>query len=171
MPEEVEVDRALRTLRDALAVEPSADFEARVRAQLAARRSSRTRSYVAWFLAAAASLAALALVVRGPRGGAPVRVANLPVPRPVAPAPTVGTGPAPAERAAAARGPVRTRERSIVPPDGMGRLARYVYAVRAHPLDPDLLARDASAPLAEPPALAVRAIDITPLESTEGSSR
>jgi hypothetical protein len=165
MPEDV--DDALRTLRDALAREPSAGFEARVREQLAGRRAPDRRSQVAWILAAAAVLAALVVVLRAPRGAAPVRVVDTLVPRPVAPEPTVVPHPVPVVRTANAL--VRARPRPIVPPDGMARLARYVSSVRAHPLDPDLLARDASAPLAEPHALEVRAIEITPLESMEGS--
>jgi hypothetical protein len=162
------VDEALLTLREALAVEPSADFEARVRARLASRRPPGRRVST-WLLAAAAvALLALALVGRPPRATAPAPLARSTPPPAIAPTAT-GAADTRAARTASSR-PRRTEPaRSFVPPGGMARVVRYVAAVRAHPLGPEVLTPDPGAPLAEPDALVIPAIQITPLEISEGS--
>lgn len=161
------VDEALRTLRETLAVEPSAGFDARVRARLASRMPPGRR-VPAWLLAATAvALLLLALIGRPSRGTNPAPAVRATPPPASAPSATEA---ADARTASAASSrPRGVPARSVVPPGGMARLARYVAAVRAHPLGPEVLTRDHGAPLAEPEPLAIPAIHIRPLEPEEGS--
>lgn len=172
MPEDdLSVDDALATLREALRVAPSPALDARVRVRLAQARSANGRARRAWLVAAAATLAASAFWygTRPERSEvdrtaptatrARTEAAAPPAPATTPPAAPVTTAPRRAARAA----PI------LVPPGGMARVARYVAGARSAPLDPRLVARDALAALPEPAALEVRAIDIAPLENEEGS--
>jgi hypothetical protein len=172
--DDLNVDDALRALRGALAVEPSDGFESAVRGRLAQRMPDRRSLRVPLLAAAAAALLALTFALVGREPGAPATAHLEPSPAPDTIAPLVPKPGPPATDTrvvrAVSRRPARTTaERALVPPDGMARLARYVASVRARPLDPEVLARDTFAALAEPPPIAIRAIEIAPLEISEGS--